>query len=178
MKIERLIVDVDGCLTDGTFLWTGEKFAKTFGPDDWDAMRDLAQQISAVILVTSDEVGWNITKSRAAHAWLHCDLVSGGDERARYLAYISESGEYPIAYVGDSYTDVPALEYATLGFAPANAHPAAKLAADVVLPRRGGDRAVALACAYVASGRRPRGVGLRRALRAVRVRTGRDRRYV
>ncbi|MCH1410999.1 MAG: HAD hydrolase family protein, partial [Candidatus Poseidoniaceae archaeon] len=51
-------------------------------------------------------------------------------------------GEGAIAFIGDDLPDLAAFGEADLCIAPANAHPAVKAAADLVLCRRGGQEAV------------------------------------
>jgi 3-deoxy-D-manno-octulosonate 8-phosphate phosphatase (KDO 8-P phosphatase) len=46
------------------------------------------------------------------------------------------------AFIGDDIPDLPALEYAGLSAAPANAHDEVKGSVDIVLKRCGGDGAV------------------------------------
>ena len=41
-----LVLDVDGVLTDGKFYSTKDgKFLKCFGPDDWDALKEIMKCI-------------------------------------------------------------------------------------------------------------------------------------
>ena len=60
------------------------------------------------------------------------------------VAYIIFLGTflYAIAFVGDDLPDLAAFQEADVCIAPANAHPAVKAAADLVLCRRGGHEAV------------------------------------
>ena len=44
-------------------------------------------------------------------------------------------------YVGDDVNDLPAMAHAAFTACPADAHPAVRRAADLVLTRRGGDGA-------------------------------------
>lgn len=136
-------MDVDGVLTDGTFLWSasGEE-SKRFSFEDVMGL------------------------SRACRAGLKLGLISGEDsplvdrfadkigisnvakrckEKGDALREFSKSTGIPlerIAYIGDDVNDMPALAIAGLAVAPANAQPPVKAAAALVLARSGGRGAV------------------------------------
>ncbi|MBC7465554.1 MAG: hypothetical protein H7256_06135 [Bdellovibrio sp.] len=58
------ILDVDGVLTTGQFLYSAQgKIFKTFGPDDNDALT-LLQPFIEIRFVSSDRNGFEISKKR------------------------------------------------------------------------------------------------------------------
>ena len=63
-KYENFIIDVDGVLSTGQFLYdvNGKRF-KIFGPDDNDALK-LLKNFLKINFVTSDKRGFNISKKR------------------------------------------------------------------------------------------------------------------
>ncbi len=75
------------------------------------------------------------------------EISASGVTKAAGLARHCETiglDAYDVAAVGDMPNDVPMLEWAGRSYAVANAHPAAKAAADVVLEESNDDDAVAL----------------------------------
>lgn len=145
--INSFVVDVDGVLTDGSFLYGADgKSYKRFGPDDADALSLLASEIK-IVVVTADHRGFDISNSRVTDMGLELFLVPAA-ERLKWV-----SNRYhlsSLAYMGDSFQDVPLLSAASLGICPSDAHPSAKRAANVVTRAGGGNRAVAEACAVIA----------------------------
>jgi 3-deoxy-D-manno-octulosonate 8-phosphate phosphatase (KDO 8-P phosphatase) len=139
----NLILDVDGVLTDGKFTYTAQgKFSKTFGSHDSDALKIISQRAN-IFFISADKRGFAVSKSRISDMnfeLLHVDPV----DRADFVD--SKKLETQTAFIGDSFTDVPALRIADLSLVPQSAHPLAKAQADIVLTANGGDGAVAEAC--------------------------------
>jgi 3-deoxy-D-manno-octulosonate 8-phosphate phosphatase KdsC-like HAD superfamily phosphatase len=109
-NIKTLVLDVDGVFTDGTFTYSAEgKIQKVFGPDDTDAMK-IASKFFTIHIFSADHRGFDITKKRFDDVGFGNCLfnVQGGANRARYL--IKHYGDLSsVAYVGDSFSDLPAL---------------------------------------------------------------------
>jgi 3-deoxy-D-manno-octulosonate 8-phosphate phosphatase (KDO 8-P phosphatase) len=139
----NLILDVDGVLTDGKFSYTDQgKFSKTFGSHDSDALKIISERVN-LFFISADKRGFAISESRINDmnfVLLHVDSV----DRADFVA--SKKHEAQTAFIGDSFTDVPALRTANLSLVPQSAHPLAKAQADIILTANGGDGAVAEAC--------------------------------
>lgn len=145
--IDAFVVDVDGVLTDGSFLYGADgKRYKRFGPDDADALQLLSSTVR-IEVVTADHRGYNISNARVSDMGLDLFLVPSS-ERLNWVT--DRFGLDSLAYMGDSFQDAPLLSAAALGLCPKNAHPRAKRSADVVTKSRGGNRAVAEACAVIA----------------------------
>ena len=68
--IKHLVMDVDGVLNTGHFLYTEDgKFAKIFGPHDKDGL-DIARKLGLTIdFVTADATGFEITRARIVRDW-------------------------------------------------------------------------------------------------------------
>jgi len=146
-KIQAFVVDVDGVLTDGSFLYdsSGKKY-KRFGPDDADALKILGGYIE-IEVVSADSRGFEISRARVADMGLQLSLVSSGDR----LAWVAERYEFSsVAYMGDSFQDAELLRTVGLGLCPGNGHFRAKEAAAIVTRCDGGSRAVAEACGIIA----------------------------
>ena len=141
------VIDVDGVLTDGTFLYdaSGKQF-KNFGPDDSDALKILRRHLR-VVVVSADERGFEITRRRVADMGLELCLVPSA-ERLNWI-----QSQFPlntVAYMGDSFLDAQLLRSVAFGICPRNGHSRAKAAASFVTRSVGGNRAVAEACAVIA----------------------------
>lgn len=139
-----LIFDVDGVMTDGTFLYdsTG-KSHKRFGPEDSDALDQLRPHLE-ILFTTADWRGVEISRARIERDMgysLH--LVPG----ASRLAWIAERFDLDhVIYMGDGFLDAEILRACFYGIAPNNASKIAKLHADFVTSTNGGSGAVAEAC--------------------------------
>lgn len=140
-------LDVDGVLTDGTFLYSEQgKAYKRFGPEDADALRVLSRFIK-IEFVTADFRGFKISQSRVERDMGFPIHLVGSSERLEWL-----SARNPLdrtAYMGDSFVDIPILRAVALGITPSNASPHVQKAAGFVTSSAGGSGAVAEACFFI-----------------------------
>lgn len=141
------ILDVDGVMTTGHFLYTSEgKVMKIFGPDDNDAL-SLLKQYMEIRFITGDKKGLPISKKRIVDDMrFRLDVVS----TIRRVDWIRE--QYPlerVIYMGDGIFDHYVMREVGYAVAPANADKLAKQRAQYVTERSGGDRAVAEACLHI-----------------------------
>lgn len=141
------LVDVDGVLSNGQFMYSKwGKFLKTFGPDDADALKELASSVK-VIFVSADQRGFKISQRRIQRD-LGFDIYNrhtvGRVKWAREHFAISE-----IAYMGDSYLDIDNFSDADVAIAPADASRFLIPIADHVTVSPAANRAVADACFFL-----------------------------
>jgi 3-deoxy-D-manno-octulosonate 8-phosphate phosphatase (KDO 8-P phosphatase) len=141
------ILDVDGVMTTGHFLYTAEgKVMKIFGPDDNDGLSLLREHIE-VRFVTGDKKGFAISHKRIVDDMkFPLDLVS----TTKRLDWIKE--RYPLTntiYMGDGIFDHYVMREVGYSIAPANADIMALKHANYVTQRKGGDRAVAEAALHL-----------------------------
>lgn len=141
------ILDVDGVMTTGQFLYTAEgKAMKIFGPDDNDGL-SLLQPYLEIRFVTGDKKGLAISNKRIVDDMgFPLDVVS----TIKRVEWIRE--RYPletVVYMGDGIFDHYVMREVGYSIAPANADRVAKQHADYVTERSGGDRAVAEACLHL-----------------------------
>ena len=141
------ILDVDGVLTNGQFLYTAEgKQMKIFGPDDNDGLSLLKSSLE-IRFITGDKKGFEISKKRIVDDMgYELDLVS----TVRRVEWIRD--RYPlerVIYMGDGIFDHYVMREVGYAIAPANADGLAKLHANHITARAGGDRAVAEACLHL-----------------------------
>jgi len=138
------IVDVDGVLTTGQFLYSvrGKEF-KIFGPHDNDGIKLLSPKIK-IIFLTADKRGYAISKKRIVDD-MKQKLVLVNEEN-RYAFIEKHFGLKDTIYMGDGYFDAPIIAHCRLGIAPRNARSEAKKAAHYITPSKSGEGAVLDAC--------------------------------
>jgi 3-deoxy-D-manno-octulosonate 8-phosphate phosphatase (KDO 8-P phosphatase) len=141
------ILDVDGVLTTGQFIYSSEgKQFKIFGPDDNDGL-SLLKSCVEIRFVTGDKKGFAISKKRIVDDMGYpLDLVS----TIKRVEWIKEL--YPleqVIFMGDGIFDHYVMRKVGYAIAPANADPLAKKYAHYVTQRSGGDRAVSEACLHI-----------------------------
>jgi len=147
IKPVTFILDVDGVMTTGHFLYTSEgKSLKIFGPDDNDGLSLLNSYID-ILFVTGDRKGFPISQKRIVEDMKYpLDLVS----TIRRIDWIREHHDpAEVIYMGDGIFDHYVMKEVGYSIAPANADPNAKQHADFITQRSGGDRAVAEACLHI-----------------------------
>lgn len=147
-KIPKVfILDVDGVLTNGQFFYTLDgKVMKSFGPDDNDGLSLLKSSLK-IRFVTGDKKGFSISKKRITDDMgFDLDLVST-IKRVDWIAERYQLDE--VIYMGDGIFDHYVMGKVGYSIAPFNADKNAKIFADYVTERSGGDRAVAEAALHI-----------------------------
>ena len=147
-KPKNFIIDVDGVLTDGSYLYTAEgKVMKSFGPDDHDALLLLKPHMD-ICMVTGDKKGFPISKKRVEDDMKFPLHQVSTFER---LHWLKENGFKPeeTIYMGDGIFDAMVFMGVAYGIAPANAFYFTKEKANFVTQARGGDSAVAEAVLHI-----------------------------
>lgn len=147
MNPKVVIFDVDGVMTTGQFFYSADgKAMKVFGPDDNDALNELANFVD-IRFVSADSKGFEISRKRITDDMgFRLELVSSG-ERVNWIKQICELTN--VVYMGDGIFDHLIMDQVGYSIAPGNAFVSAKRAANYVTERTGGDRAVAEACAHI-----------------------------
>ena len=147
IKPKCFILDVDGVMTTGQFLYTSDgKAMKIFGPDDNDGLSLLKASLD-IRFVTGDKKGFSISKKRIVDDMgFTLDLVS----TIRRIDWIKDNYEpSEVIYMGDGIFDHYVMRHVGYSIAPSNADRFAKESANYVTERSGGDRAVAEACLHI-----------------------------
>ena len=136
----HLVCDVDGVLTDGKFHYSKEgKAFKVFGAHDADALKE-SSFFNAVTFISADKRGYEISSRRVQDMGFELSLKSPS-ERLKLITDLKLVSN--VLFIGDSFSDIPALKEATLSAVPRSAYPAARRVADIRLQLRGGEGAVA-----------------------------------
>lgn len=143
MSIKSVVIsDVDGCLTDGRYIYTADgKVAKVFGPHDNDGVKLLKANDIDVVFISADKRGFPITKKRIED--MKCPIFNVSEaERVDWVRdYIKENDYQFSVFFGDGISDVPVKDAVTYFVCPANARKEAKHAANYVTESIGGQGA-------------------------------------
>jgi 3-deoxy-D-manno-octulosonate 8-phosphate phosphatase (KDO 8-P phosphatase) len=146
-KPKCFILDVDGVMTTGHFLYTTEgKVMKIFGPDDNDGLSLLKNDLE-IRFVTGDKKGFAISQKRIVDDMkFPLELVS----TIRRVDWIKERYALEdVIYMGDGIFDHYVMREVGYAISPSNGDKLAKEHAHFVTERSGGDRAVAEACLHI-----------------------------
>lgn len=147
MKDLSFLLDVDGVMTSGQFLYSKEgKTYKVFGPHDHDGLMMLVDLLN-IRFITADRRGFSISKARIVDDMgFDLDLVSDQER----FEHINENFDlHRLIYMGDGYYDAKVLRACRYGIAPASARKEARDAADFVTESRAGEGAVLDACLQI-----------------------------
>ena len=146
--MKAFYLDVDGVLTDGTFMYDSMgKSHKTFGADDSDALGILRKHIQ-IEFISADHRGIDISRVRVERDMGFTLNLLPSDSRLEWLSMRHDFKD--LIYMGDSFVDAPILSRVSVGISPRNASPLAQRAADFVTEATGAHGAVAEACFFVA----------------------------
>ncbi|WP_110665057.1 KdsC family phosphatase [Salinicola halophilus] len=138
-ELALILFDVDGVLTDGTLLIGPEGEAlKPFNVQDGLAVGllrhhgirsgVLSAKSSAPLLTRANQLGMDVIKT-------------GFQRKLDALSQIVESTGFApsrIGFVGDDVIDIPVMRRVGVAYAPSDAHPLVRDAADIVCTRAGG----------------------------------------
>jgi 3-deoxy-D-manno-octulosonate 8-phosphate phosphatase (KDO 8-P phosphatase) len=142
----NLVIDVDGVMTTGQFLYSSEgKMYKVFGPHDSDGLKLIKDKID-ITFITADKRGFPISEKRINDMGYPLEIVSESD---RYSFVKNRFGFGDTIYIGDGIFDAEILRDCKFGIAPANARIEAKNSADFVTPSNSAEGAVCDACIVI-----------------------------
>ncbi len=145
--IRAVIADVDGTLTNGDISFTGsndpgEEPGRAFDTRDGLGMKLLQRAGIGVAILSSTLRGESSRQRMQMLGVEHVD-VGPGEKGPRFDALCKALNVTPqqVIYIGDDVNDLPAMERAALVATPADAHPAVRNRADIVLQANGGSSA-------------------------------------
>lgn len=140
--IEAVVFDFDGVMTDdrATVDSAGVESVTVSRRDGLGIARLRAAGYQLLILSTEENP---VVARRAEKLRIPC-IHGSADKAAALAAWLADAGVDPAvcAYVGNDINDLGAFAVAGVAVAPADAHPRALEAADLVLSARGGRGAV------------------------------------
>lgn len=142
-EIKAVALDIDGVLTDGSFLWdaNGNELKRFHFRDVMGISRATKRGIRFA-LISGERNG---IVDRIAAKFGITDVHQGCSEKAAALRSFSETSGIPlseIAFMGDDINDLEALKLAGLSATPADAHEAVLAVAQVITKKNGGYGAV------------------------------------
>ncbi|MCK9173678.1 MAG: HAD hydrolase family protein [Desulforhopalus sp.] len=146
-EIRLLLLDVDGVLTDGSLLYSGDGVeSKAFNTQDGFGLallREVGIETGVITARESVVVARRISELKIKYA-----RQGARDKMAAFLEILGESGfsEKQVAYMGDDWLDLKLLCRVGLAAAPANAVDEVKDVVHFVTPCNGGKGAVRNLC--------------------------------
>ena len=142
-RIDAVALDVDGVLTDGTFIWsTSGEESKRFSFEDVMGLSRARQAGLELALISGED---SVLVDRFAKKLRITSVHKNCKDKGAALRQFASTTGIPldrIAFMGDDVNDLPALEIAGFAAAPANAQPQVKVVAALITERRGGQGAV------------------------------------
>ena len=142
-KIRVLAIDVDGVLTDGSLHFDRDGDAgKSFSVRDGFGLRLLSEAGIELAIITGRKSG--SVRARAIELGIThvLDGVRNKADALQELAQVCKVELDAVAYMGDDWPDLTALQIAGLAVAPADAEPEVRAVCHWVSSRRGGHGAV------------------------------------
>jgi 3-deoxy-D-manno-octulosonate 8-phosphate phosphatase (KDO 8-P phosphatase) len=141
--IKAVALDIDGVLTDGTFLWDAHgNEMKRFHFRDVMGISRASKKGIRFALISGEKNG---IVDRIAAKFGITDVHQGCSEKSVALHSFSETSGIPlsqICFMGDDINDLDALSSAGLSAAPADAHEAVLKIAQFITNKNGGCGAV------------------------------------
>jgi 3-deoxy-D-manno-octulosonate 8-phosphate phosphatase (KDO 8-P phosphatase) len=153
-KVELLLLDVDGVLTDGTLFYAGaSEEIKAFNTLDGFGLRLLREAGIAVGLITARSSA--AVSRRAGELKLDYMYTDCRNKRDAYASILAQQELQPeqTAYMGDDWLDLPILMQVGCSFAPADAAAEVRRQVDYVTERSGGHGAVREVCELILEAR-------------------------
>jgi 3-deoxy-D-manno-octulosonate 8-phosphate phosphatase (KDO 8-P phosphatase) len=148
--IKLLVLDVDGCLTDGGIHYTqsGDEF-KTFNVKDGLAIASWIRLGGSVAIITGRES--KIVQKRAKELGI-THIYQGIKEKKKKLQELLKElglGFENVAAIGDDLNDYTMLKSVKLSFTPNNGVDDIKDIVDITLSKNGGDGAIRQMIEYI-----------------------------
>ncbi|MEA3373564.1 MAG: HAD-IIIA family hydrolase [Campylobacterota bacterium] len=141
--IKLIVLDVDGCLTDGKITYTAEgDEIKSFNVKDGLAIKTWMRMGNEVAIITGRKSA--IVKRRADELGI-VHLYQGVSNKSEVLAQLADElniDASQIAAIGDDLNDYKMLKFVGHAFVPNNASHYLKAVSDTVLQQNGGEASV------------------------------------
>ena len=141
--IRLFVFDVDGVLTDGTILITGDgNYIRKMNVKDGYALQLAKKKGYAIMIISgSDAPAVQERMKKLGITDVHMKVT----DKLHYLEEYMNTNKYErsqVLFMGDDMPDLEAMAYAGLACCPADAVPEAKAAATYISPYKGGETCV------------------------------------
>lgn len=149
-EIQLLLLDVDGVLTDGSLVYSGNSAeSKSFNTQDGFGLRLLQEAGIEVGIITARQS--EVVARRANELKIRYIYQGMRNKNDALKEILRASGYRPfqVAYMGDDWLDLVLLQQVGLAIAPANGVREVKEIAHFVTERQGGSGAVREACELI-----------------------------
>jgi 3-deoxy-D-manno-octulosonate 8-phosphate phosphatase (KDO 8-P phosphatase) len=146
-NIRLLLLDVDGVLTDGNLLYSGDTVeSKSFNTQDGFGLRLLSEANIEVGVITARKSV--VVARRTSELKMKYVFQGSPNKTEAFKEILKVSGLKPfeIAYMGDDWLDLPLLQQVGLSIAPANGVKEVKDSVHFITEQSGGKGAVRDAC--------------------------------
>ena len=150
MSIKAIALDIDGVLTDNTFIWnfSGDEH-KSFSFLDIMGISIGTKAGLTFALISGED---NLIIDQYANKMKISDIYKGCKDKAKALITFAKKYNFKldeVCFMGDDVNDIPALEIAGLSVAPANAYKSVKQKVSLVTQKTGGHGAVREVIDYI-----------------------------
>jgi 3-deoxy-D-manno-octulosonate 8-phosphate phosphatase (KDO 8-P phosphatase) len=156
-RVQLLVLDVDGVLTDGRLFYGAKGEAlKAFHVRDGHGIKQVSAAGITVAIISGRK---SAAVARRARELGIKHVTQGATDKLAALTRLLKARKVPLehcACVGDDTPDAPILQVAGLAIAVADAHADALAAAHLVTSRPGGHGAVREVCDWLLEARRLR----------------------
>jgi 3-deoxy-D-manno-octulosonate 8-phosphate phosphatase (KDO 8-P phosphatase) len=141
-KIELLILDVDGVMTEGRVTYSGETEVKSFHVRDGSGIRLWQMAGKKVSLISGRNSP--ATQLRASELGIFPIIQGASDKRPAFRSILSELQlkADQVATIGDDLPDLPLILSSGVGVAVADACEELRCSADYVTTKPGGQGAI------------------------------------
>jgi len=152
--IRLLLLDVDGVLTNGSLLYTGDREeSKAFNTQDGFGLRLLREAGIDVGLITARKSAVVARRADELKIRYVYQGIPNKNEALKDIMKVSGLRPFEIAYMGDDWLDLVLLRQVGLAIAPANAVREVQEVAHFITERMGGEGAVRDACDLILEAR-------------------------
>ena len=142
-KINHLILDVDGVLTDGTLFFDANgSEIKGFNVQDGHGIKLWMRAGNSLAIITGRES--SVVSHRCSDLGIEYVYQNAKNKLSALNEYISENNVNPIGicYIGDELVDIPVFRKVGLAVAVSNGVPEVLEHADIITDKSGGKGAV------------------------------------
>ncbi len=152
--IRLLLLDVDGVLTNGSLLYTGDREeSKAFNTQDGFGLRLLREAGIDVGLITARKSAVVARRADELKIRYVYQGIPNKNEAFKDIMKVSGLRPFEIAYMGDDWLDLVLLRQVGLAIAPANAVREVQEVAHFITERMGGEGAVRHVCDLILEAR-------------------------